>query len=117
MRLNPKFWNDFPIVPTEPDVDHDDSSSDSDMTVEGSKTADDNKSQPTKITSSAKPSQIRVGSRYMNVDHKKDSTIKSIKDKDPYRCSNITLESTDSMKTLKVSRLSIRIRRTIRSQT
>jgi hypothetical protein len=76
MRMNPKFWNEYPIVSTDPQLQDDESSSDSDITIDK---PDELRSQPNDKTSSSKPSQIRVGNRTLNIEEKGSKKSEPVK--------------------------------------
>lgn len=70
MRVNPKFWNDYPIMtPDDERIDHDDSS-DSEITVDHGKneTLESMAVGKRNPSSQSKNAPIRVGNKFMNVD-------------------------------------------------
>lgn len=70
MRVNPKFWNDFPIMPPEEGQYESEESSDSEITIENGKMPVDQKSSAShhKGQYSNKPTRIRVGNKFLPVD-------------------------------------------------
>lgn len=70
MRVNPKFWNDYPIMGPGEDQVESDESSDSEITVENGKNSNDLRSvgSQNKGQYSNRPVKIRVGNKFMAVD-------------------------------------------------
>lgn len=70
MRVNPKFWNDYPIMsPDDEKIDNEDSS-DSEITVDNGRNdhIDMGGGQRRQTSNSSKHGPIRVGNKFMNVD-------------------------------------------------
>jgi hypothetical protein len=86
MRVNPKFWNDYPIMAPEEGQYESEESSDSEITIDNGKLAVDHKSSGSnpKGQYSNKPSRIRVGNKFLPVDSQSNAR-KVEKDKESQR--------------------------------
>lgn len=83
MRVNPKFWNDYPIMGPDEEQEASEESSDSEITIENGKMGIDQRSSASqnKGQFSNKPSKIRVGNKYLAVDSQ-SNTRKLEREKD-----------------------------------